>query len=267
MTIAWTWLQSPNLLCSCHSGQCGTALLSVRALSCLALLSCSGLGSSSFTKQFYLAAPWHEVSPNLYHNSLHSCYSIRERYLSHNVTWSLENTIIKHTFALFGAWIIISHLCRTSFGVWDVYLTRNYSILFHSSGHSITFFYCTPLECVSKDRVIFLVFFSIPFMTPSASQTLLFNSLWWGRVLLSLFWRKGSINIKFCCLLTFASIYKYLGPDFQELLSLWIEYYLSPFAVTLSVAMVEGQNFFRPELGSCTKHEKYTGSLVQVWVI
>lgn len=28
--------------------------------------------------------------------------------------------------------------------------------------------------------------------------------------------------------------------------------------------MVKGQNFLRPELGSCTKHEKYTMSLVQV---
>lgn len=82
-------------------GQCGTALLSVRTLSCLALLSCSALGSSSFIKQFYLVAPWHEVSPNLYHNNLHPCYSIREHYLSHNVTWSLENTVIKHTCALF----------------------------------------------------------------------------------------------------------------------------------------------------------------------
>lgn len=79
---------------------CGTAPLSVRALSWLALLPRSALGSSSFTKQFYLAAPWREVSPNLHRDNLHPHYYIR-KHSSHKVTWSLENAIIKHSFVLF----------------------------------------------------------------------------------------------------------------------------------------------------------------------
>lgn len=62
-----------------------------------------------------------------------------------------------------------------------------------------------------------------------------------------------------------ASGLKYLGPDFWKPL-LWGDHYLSPWQVTWAIAMVKGQNFYRPDIISCyvPKNAKCTISLVHL---
>lgn len=55
----WTWLPSPNLVCSSCSGTVGLCPLAARSLSLPDLLSPLAPSSPSLEKQFTFTAPWH----------------------------------------------------------------------------------------------------------------------------------------------------------------------------------------------------------------
>lgn len=137
-TVAWTWLQSPNLLCSCHSGTVGLhpslwghCLVSPRYH---AQLLAPLLLQSNYT----LLLPDMRLHPTCI-MTMCTHTTILEN-ISHKVTWSLENAIINIVFPFLGAWIMIISaglLLHLVYEICSSYLTRNYSILFHSSGCSM----------------------------------------------------------------------------------------------------------------------------------